>query len=66
MIVFHKVRYQNFLAAGNVPIEIPLDGHASTLIVGRNGAGKSTMTEAVSFALFGRALRNINKPALVN
>ena len=66
MIVFHKVRYQNFLAAGNVSIEIPLDGHASTLIVGRNGAGKSTMTEAVSFALFGRALRNINKPALVN
>lgn len=66
MILFEKVRYQNFLAAGNVPIEIGLNTHASTLIVGRNGAGKSTMTEAVCFALFGRALRNINKPALVN
>lgn len=66
MILFERVRYQNFLASGNVPIEIPLNAHSSTLIVGRNGAGKSTMTEAVSFALFGRALRNINKPALVN
>lgn len=66
MILFERVKYQNFLAAGNVPIEIGLNTHASTLIVGRNGAGKSTMTEAVCFALFGRALRNINKPALVN
>lgn len=66
MLTFTKVRYANFLATGNVPIEITLSSHASTLVVGRNGAGKSTMTEAVCFALFGRALRNINKPALVN
>jgi DNA repair exonuclease SbcCD ATPase subunit len=66
MITFERVRYQNFLATGNVPIDILLNKHTSTLIVGRNGAGKSTMTEAVCFALFGRALRNINKPALVN
>lgn len=66
MILFERVRYQNFLASGNVPIDIPLNAHSSTLIIGRNGAGKSTMTEAVCFALFGRALRNINKPALVN
>lgn len=66
MILFEKVRYANFLATGNVPIEISLNTHSSTLIVGRNGAGKSTMTEAVCFALFGRALRNINKPNLVN
>lgn len=66
MILFERVRYQNFLASGQVPIEVSLNAHSSTLIVGRNGAGKSTMTEAVSFALFGRALRNINKPALVN
>ena len=66
MIIFDRVRYQNFLATGNVPIEVPLNLHASTLIVGRNGAGKSTMTEAVCFTLFGRALRSINKPLLVN
>lgn len=66
MILFEKIRYANFLATGNVPIEISLNTHSSTLIVGRNGAGKSTMTEAVCFALFGRALRNINKPNLVN
>jgi DNA repair exonuclease SbcCD ATPase subunit len=66
MIVFDRIKYSNFLASGQVPIDIPLNAHASTLIVGRNGAGKSTMTEAVCFALFGRALRNITKPALVN
>jgi DNA repair exonuclease SbcCD ATPase subunit len=66
MIIFEKLRYQNFLAAGNVPIEIVLNRHASTLVVGRNGAGKSTMTEALSFALFGRSLRNVNKPTLIN
>jgi DNA repair exonuclease SbcCD ATPase subunit len=66
MITFTKLKYQNFLAAGNVPIEITLNQHTSTLIVGRNGAGKSTMTEALSFVLFGRSLRNVNKPTLVN
>lgn len=66
MIIFEKLKYQNFLAAGNVPIEITLNQHASTLIVGRNGSGKSTMTEALSFALFGRSLRNVNKPTLIN
>lgn len=66
MVVFEKVTYQNFLATGNVPITIPLNAHNATLIVGRNGAGKSTMTEAVCYALFGRPLRNVNKPALVN
>lgn len=66
MIVFRSVRYANFLAAGNAPIEVPLNTHQSTLIVGRNGAGKSTVTEAITFALFGRPLRSINKPKLVN
>jgi DNA repair exonuclease SbcCD ATPase subunit len=66
MIRFTKVTYQNFLATGNVPITIDLIAHATTLIVGTNGAGKSTMSEAICFALFGKALRNINKPALVN
>lgn len=66
MIEFSRISYKNFLATGDVPIVIDLNTHASTLIVGRNGAGKSTMTEALCFALFGQALRNINKPALVN
>ena len=66
MITFVKVQYKNFLASGDAPIELELNRHASTLIVGKNGAGKSTMTEAICFALFGRALRNINKPALIN
>jgi len=66
MIIFERLKYQNFLAAGNVPIEITLNQHASTLVVGRNGAGKSTMTEALSFACFGKSLRNVNKPTLVN
>ena len=66
MITFEKVRYKNFLATGDVSIELTLNENASTLVIGKNGAGKSTMTEALCFALFGRALRNINKPALVN
>ncbi len=66
MIIFEKVRYKNFLATGNVSIELTLNENASTLVIGKNGAGKSTMTEALCFALFGRALRNINKPALIN
>ena len=66
MIIFEKVRYKNFLATGDVSIELTLNENASTLVIGKNGAGKSTMTEALCFALFGRALRNINKPALVN
>jgi len=66
MIVFQKVKYQNFLASGNAPIEIALNEHPATLIVGVNGTGKSTLSEAICFALFGRPLRNINKPKLVN
>jgi DNA repair exonuclease SbcCD ATPase subunit len=66
MIQFTRVRYQNFLATGNAPITIELDKHATTLVTGRNGAGKSTMSEAVCFALFAKPLRNVNKPKLVN
>lgn len=66
MLVLTEVVYQNFLASGNAPIRFKLNNHASTLIVGVNGVGKSTMSEAICFALFGRPLRNINKPKLVN
>lgn len=66
MIVFKSLRWKNFLSTGNNWTEIQLNKSRSTLIVGQNGAGKSTMLDALSFALFGRAHRNINKPQLVN
>jgi len=66
MIFFKKLRWQNFLSTGNVMTELDLCRSKSTLVIGENGAGKSTMLDALSFALFGRAFRNINKPQLVN
>ena len=66
MISFKTVRYKNFLSTGNTFTEIRLDRSQSTLVVGQNGAGKSTMLDAISFGLFGKPHRNINKPQLVN
>ena len=66
MIIFHKLRYANFLSTGDNFTEIQLDRSRSTLVVGQNGAGKSTMLDALSFALFGKAHRNITKGQLVN
>jgi len=66
VIFFSKVRYKNFLSTGNVFTEIDLGVHPTTLIVGENGAGKSTFLDAITFALFGKPFRNINKPQLVN
>tara|TARA_R110000822_G_scaffold17194_3_gene58028 strand:+ start:12508 stop:14196 length:1689 start_codon:yes stop_codon:yes gene_type:complete len=60
------LRYRNFISTGDVFTEIPLNRSRSTLVVGQNGAGKSTMLDALSFALFGKAHRNINKNQLVN
>ena len=66
MIIFKKVRYKNFLSTGQQFIEIQLDRAQSTLVVGENGAGKSTMLDALCFGLFQRAFRNIKKDQLVN
>jgi DNA repair exonuclease SbcCD ATPase subunit len=66
MIVFKKLRYKNFLSSGNVFTEYDLNSNSNTLIIGKNGSGKSTLLDALTFSLFGKAYRNINKPALVN
>ena len=66
MIIFEKLRYKNFLSTGNKQIEIDLNNSSATLVVGSNGAGKSTMLDALSFGLFGKPHRNINKTQLVN
>ena len=66
MITFKVVRFKNFLSTGDQFTEIPLNTAKSTLIVGHNGAGKSTILDALSFSLFGKAHRNISKNQLVN
>tara|TARA_B100000282_G_scaffold76580_1_gene52824 strand:+ start:753 stop:2471 length:1719 start_codon:yes stop_codon:yes gene_type:complete len=66
MIIFEAIRWKNFLSTGNNWTEINLIKSKSTLVIGQNGAGKSTMLDAISFALFGRAHRNISKPQLIN
>lgn len=66
MIIFKKITYKNFLSTGNVPTTVLLNKHNLVLISGTNGKGKSLITDAICFALYGRAYRNINKPLLVN
>jgi DNA repair exonuclease SbcCD ATPase subunit len=66
MILFQKVRWKNLLSTGDVWTEINFTKSKSTLIVGENGAGKSTILDAVCFGLFGKPFRKINKPQLVN
>ena len=66
MILFKKIRWKNFLSTGNTFTELELDSSPSTLIVGSNGAGKSTILDALTFGLFNKPFRKINKPQLVN
>jgi DNA repair exonuclease SbcCD ATPase subunit len=66
MIIFKNLRWSNFLSTGNNFSEVDFTKDKTTLVVGHNGAGKSTMLDALSFALFGKAHRNISKPQLVN
>ena len=65
-IVFNKIRWKNFLSTGDNFTEIDLLSSSSTLVVGANGAGKSTMLDALAYGLFGKPHRNINKPQLIN
>ena len=66
MILFEKVRWKNFLSTGNQFTEIDFLKHSTNLIIGTNGAGKSTVLDALTFSLFGKAFRKINKPQLIN
>ena len=66
MIYFKKIRYKNLLSSGNVFTEVDLSKNPTTLIVGQNGAGKSTILDALSFGMFGKPFRKINKPQLLN
>ena len=66
MILFEKIRWKNFLSTGNQYIEIELTEHSTNLVIGTNGAGKSTVLDALTFGLFGKPFRKINKPQLIN
>ena len=66
MIIFKKIKWRNFLSTGNTFSEVDLRSAKTNLIVGSNGAGKSTILDALTFSLFGKPFRKINKPLLVN
>jgi len=66
LIVFKSVQWKNFLSTGNSPNKVLLNKSSTTLIIGKNGEGKSTILDALCFSLFGKPFRNINKGQLVN
>ena len=66
MIIFNVIRYKNFLSTGSRFTEVYLNNTRTTLVLGDNGSGKSTMLDALTFALFSKPFRRINKPQLVN
>ena len=66
MITFQKIKWKNFLSTGDHWSEIDFQGHTTNLVVGTNGSGKSTMLDALTFALFNKPFRKINKSQLVN
>ena len=66
MILFKTIKYKNFLSTGNHFTEFNLTQNSTTLIIGSNGAGKSTVLDALTFTLFSKPFRRINKPQLIN
>jgi DNA repair exonuclease SbcCD ATPase subunit len=66
MILFDTIRWKNFLSTGNQFTEVNFKKSSTTLIIGANGAGKSTVLDALCFSLFGKPFRKINKPQLIN
>ena len=66
MITFQKIKWKNFLSTGDHWSEIDFTGHTTNLVVGTNGSGKSTMLDALTFALFNKPFRKINKSQLIN
>ena len=66
MILFEKIRWKNFLSTGNQYSELIFNKNTTTLILGVNGSGKSTVLDALTFSLFGKPFRKINKPQLIN
>tara|TARA_R100001443_G_scaffold28884_1_gene42106 strand:+ start:688 stop:2400 length:1713 start_codon:yes stop_codon:yes gene_type:complete len=66
MITFKTITWKNFLSTGNHPTTVSLDSDSTTLIIGSNGAGKSTILDALTFSLYGKSFRKINKGQLIN
>ena len=66
MITFQTIRWKNFLSTGNQYTEVELDSNSTTLIIGTNGAGKSTVLDALTFSLFNKPFRKISKSQLIN
>ena len=66
MILFETIRWKNFLSTGNQYTEVNFTENKTNLIIGTNGAGKSTVLDALTFSLFGKPFRKINKPQLIN
>ena len=65
MITFKKIRWRNFLSTGNQFSEVDFQKSRTNLVIGTNGAGKSTMLDALTFGLFNKPFRKINKPQLI-
>ena len=66
MITFKKIKWKNFLSTGNTWSEVDFLKHNTNLIIGTNGSGKSTMLDALTFVLFNKPFRKVNKPQLIN
>jgi DNA repair exonuclease SbcCD ATPase subunit len=66
MILFKTIKWKNFLSTGNQFTEVDFTKNKTNLIIGTNGAGKSTVLDALTFSLFGKPFRKINKPQLIN